>query len=271
MRCRGLVSNRPAIMAIRQRDSVAARGDGKILVDPRHFRNVLGSYPTGVSVITSVSAGGERWGLAVGTFTAISLDPPLVGFMPDKRSTAGRRSRRPARSASTSSRPPQLEMCQRFASRGGDKFEGMSHGHSPGGLPLLDDVLAWIECGIERVIELGDHVLVVGAVRAMERRTTERPCSSIAAAITRSTASTGISDPGVKDAGTLNGLAERQDRFQHFERRLADDSPAPPHQEDMAHDLGLLLDAVARERAARLEIIGVAAEGVAAQQQAGPV
>ncbi len=169
MRCRGLVSNRPAIMAIRQRDSVPARGDGKILVDPRHFRNVLGSYPTGVSVITSVSAGGERWGLAVGTFTAISLDPPLVGFMPDKRSTSWAQIEKTGTFCVNILSAAQLEMCQRCASRGGDKFEGMSHGHSPGGLPLLDDVLAWIECGIERVIELGDHVLVVGAVRAMER------------------------------------------------------------------------------------------------------
>ncbi len=139
------------------------------MVDPRHYRNVLGSYPTGVSVITSVSADGARWGLAVGTFTAISLDPPLVGFMPDKRSTSWAQIEKTGRFCVNILSAAQLEMCRRFASRGGDKFEGMSHGHSPGGLPLLDDVLAWIECGIESVIALGDHVLVVGAVRAMER------------------------------------------------------------------------------------------------------
>jgi len=144
-------------------------GDGKILVDPRHFRHVLGSYPTGVSVITSVSTAGERCGLAVGTFTAISLDPPLVGFMPDKRSTSWRKIEKTGAFCVNILAAAQLEMCQRFASRGGDKFEGMSHGHSPGGLPLLDDVLAWVECGIESVVELGDHMLVVGSVRAMER------------------------------------------------------------------------------------------------------
>jgi len=66
-------------------------------------------------------------------------------------------------------------MCRRFAARGGDKFDGVSHGQSPGGLPLLDGVLAWVECGIEKVIELGDHVLVVGAVRAMEKVSDETP------------------------------------------------------------------------------------------------
>jgi flavin reductase (DIM6/NTAB) family NADH-FMN oxidoreductase RutF len=69
----------------------------------------------------------------------------------------------------------QLATCQRFASRHEDKFEGISHGTSPGGLPLLDDVLAWIECDIARTVELGDHLLVVGAVRAMQRMTGDSP------------------------------------------------------------------------------------------------
>ena len=140
------------------------------LIDPRHFRDVLGSYPTGVSVITSVAADGTRWGLAVGTFTAISLDPPLVGFMPDKRSFSWQQIEKTGTFCVNILSDAQLGLCQRFATRGNDKFEGMSHGHSPGGLPLLDDVLAWVECGIEKVVELGDHVLVVGAVRALARK-----------------------------------------------------------------------------------------------------
>ncbi len=139
------------------------------MVDPRHFRDVLGSYPTGVTVITSVSGTGARWGLAVGTFTSISLEPPLVGFMPDRQSTSWRQIEKTGAFCANILSAAQLDMCRRFAARGGDKFDGVSHGHSPGGLPLLDDVLAWVECGIENVIELGDHLLVVGAVRALER------------------------------------------------------------------------------------------------------
>jgi flavin reductase (DIM6/NTAB) family NADH-FMN oxidoreductase RutF len=171
-------------MLIRRDDSDAAgpaRGTDAaakgrtILVDSRHFRNVLGSYPTGVSVITSVSEKGERWGLAVGTFSAISLDPPLVGFMPDKASTSWRQIEKTGAFCVNILAAAQLDMCRRFAARGGDKFEGISHGHSPGGLPLLDDVLAWVECGIEKVIELGDHLLVVGAVRALEHASDGAP------------------------------------------------------------------------------------------------
>lgn len=139
------------------------------MVDPRHFRDVLGAYPTGVCVITSVSDSGARWGLAVGTFTAISLDPPLVGFMPDKRSTSWKQIETTGAFCVNILSARQLDLCQRFATRGDDKFDGISHSHSPGGLPLLDNVLAWVECGIERVVEVGDHLLVVGAVRAMER------------------------------------------------------------------------------------------------------
>ena len=139
------------------------------MVDPRHFRDVLGSYPTGVTVITSVARDGARWGLAVGTFTSISLEPPLVGFMPDRQSTSWRQIEETGAFCANILSAAQLDMCRRFATRGGDKFEGVSHGHSPGGLPLLDNVLAWVECGIEKVIELGDHLLVVGAVRALAR------------------------------------------------------------------------------------------------------
>jgi flavin reductase (DIM6/NTAB) family NADH-FMN oxidoreductase RutF len=138
------------------------------LVDPRHFRTVLGNYPTGVCVITSISAQGERWGLAVGTFTAISLAPPLVGFLPDKSSTSWREIAKTGAFCVNILSDAQRSLCRQFATHGGDKFDGVSHGRSPGGLPLLDDVLAWVECSIERVIELGDHSLVVGAVRALE-------------------------------------------------------------------------------------------------------
>lgn len=130
---------------------------------------MLGSYPTGVCVVTSVSADGERWGLAVGSFTSISLDPPLVGFLPDKRSTSWREIEKTGRFCVNFLSAAQLGDCQRFATRGADKFDGISHGHSPRGLPLLDHVIGWVECDIAQVIEIGDHLLVVGAVTALER------------------------------------------------------------------------------------------------------
>lgn len=145
------------------------------MIDPKQFRDVLGSYPTGVCVVTSQAESGERWGLAVGSFSSISLDPPLVGFMPDKRSRSWEQMATTGRFCVNVLGSAQLDDCRRFASSQIDKFDGISHSNSPSGMPLLDDALAWIECDIERVVDIGDHLLVVGAVLALERKAEGSP------------------------------------------------------------------------------------------------
>jgi len=140
------------------------------MIDSRHFRNVLGAWPTGVCVITSIDPDGLRHGLVVGSFTAISLDPPLVGFFPDKRSSTWPKIAANGRFCVNVLGAGQLDLCQRFAGRAEDKFAELTHGHSPSGQPLLDDAIAWIDCVIERVEDIGDHLLVVGAVEALDRR-----------------------------------------------------------------------------------------------------
>lgn len=140
------------------------------MIDPVQFRSVLGTYPTGVCVITSVDEHGQRSGLVVGSFTSISLDPPLVGFFPDKRSSTWPRIAATGRFCVNVLGASQIDLCNRFASKADDKFAELAHGHSPSGLPLLDDAIAWIDCTIERVEDIGDHWLVVGAVEALDRR-----------------------------------------------------------------------------------------------------
>ncbi|BEV00639.1 flavin reductase family protein [Novosphingobium olei] len=145
------------------------------MIEARQFRDVLGSYPTGVCVITAIGDDGARHGLVVGSFTSISLDPPLVGFFPDKRSTTWARIAPTGRFCVNVLGSDQLDLCRRFASRAEDKFAELAHGHSPSGLPLLDDAVAWIDCAIERVVEVGDHWLVVGAVEALGHREAGAP------------------------------------------------------------------------------------------------
>ncbi|WP_225206906.1 flavin reductase family protein [Novosphingobium huizhouense] len=140
------------------------------MIEPRQFRDVLGSYPTGVCVITALGEDGARHGLVVGSFTSISLDPPLVGFFPDKRSTTWARIEATGRFCVNVLGADQIGLCRRFAARSDDKFAELAHGHSPAGLPLLDDAVAWIDCAIERVVGIGDHWLVVGAVEALGHR-----------------------------------------------------------------------------------------------------
>jgi 3-hydroxy-9,10-secoandrosta-1,3,5(10)-triene-9,17-dione monooxygenase reductase component len=134
------------------------------VVDPRRFRDVLGCYPTGVCVITSRDADDACHGMVVGTFASISLDPPLVGFFPGRQSSSWARICATGRFCVNVLSSEQASCSTRFASRGGHKFAGLSHGWSPTGMPLLDGIVAWIECSIESVTEVGDHFFVVGAV-----------------------------------------------------------------------------------------------------------
>ncbi len=137
-------------------------------ISARHFRDVLGCYPTGVCVVTSAHEGG-RHGMAIGSFTSISLNPPLVGFFPDKSSTSWPRIEKTGRFCVNVLAADHLEICQRFASKMADKFEGLSHAQSPAGLPIIEGAVAWIECKIATIHEIGDHLLVVGAVDALEK------------------------------------------------------------------------------------------------------
>ena len=139
-------------------------------IDPKHFRDVLGCYPTGVCVVTAAAQDGSRSGMVVGSFTSISLDPPLVGFFPDKKSTSWPRIAATGHFCVNILAADQVQHSSRFASRIADKFEGIDHRLTPNGQPLLDNVLAWIDCSIESVTEIGDHFLIVGAVRSLEKR-----------------------------------------------------------------------------------------------------
>ncbi|HEX2793497.1 MAG TPA: flavin reductase family protein [Croceicoccus sp.] len=138
------------------------------MFDKAHFRNVLGSYPTGVCLITAIDSDGVRSGMVVGSFTSISLDPPLVGFFPDKGSGTFPGIRRAGRFCVNVLGSEQLALCQRFASKLPDKFLDLAHCESPSGQPLFDEALAWIDCSIERIVDIGDHWLVVGQVEALD-------------------------------------------------------------------------------------------------------
>lgn len=139
----------------------------KAPIDARRFRDVLGSYPTGVCVITACANDGRRHGLVVGSFTSVSLDPPLVGFFPGKQSSTWRAIDAAGRFCVNVLGADQLETCRRFSLKGDDKFQGLLCGTSPSGQPLLDNAVAWIDCTIDRVIEVGDHWFVVGGVEAL--------------------------------------------------------------------------------------------------------
>lgn len=129
----------------------------------RKFRDVLGRFCTGVTVVTSMS-NGEPVGMTCQSFSSVSLDPPLVLFCPAKSSRAWPQMQRAGHFCVNLLSHDQLELSNAFARKGADKFAGVSWRPSATGAPLLDGVLGWVDCTIYAVHEAGDHYVVIGRV-----------------------------------------------------------------------------------------------------------
>jgi flavin reductase (DIM6/NTAB) family NADH-FMN oxidoreductase RutF len=134
------------------------------VIDPGEFRQTLGHFPTGVTVVTAKGADGPI-GVAIGSFASISLDPPLVGFFLGTESGSWPPMEASGHFCVNVLRSDQQELCGVMASRADDKFEGVdTTAASVSGAPILPGVLATIDCRIDQVVPTGDHNLVIGRV-----------------------------------------------------------------------------------------------------------
>ncbi|MDN3356510.1 flavin reductase family protein [Actinomadura sp. DC4] len=139
-------------------------------IEARRFRTILGHFATGVVAVTAIDGEtGRPAGLAANSFTSVSLDPALVSFCVAHTSTTWPRIRRAGRFCVNILSAPQLEVCLRLAAKGGDKFAGLDWTESPGGGPVIDGALAWLECTVEAEHVAGDHVIVVARVHHLDR------------------------------------------------------------------------------------------------------
>jgi 3-hydroxy-9,10-secoandrosta-1,3,5(10)-triene-9,17-dione monooxygenase reductase component len=137
--------------------------------DAKQFRTVLGHFPTGVTIVSGMHDG-EPVGFTIGSFTSVSLDPPLVGFLPMKDSvTWEAMSRSGAFCVNILSRN-QADLCWKFAKSGNDddRFTGVTWHPGETGSPIIDRAVAWIDCTVEHVYEMGDHYFVLGRVGALD-------------------------------------------------------------------------------------------------------
>lgn len=137
--------------------------------DSARFRSVLGHFPTGVTVVTGLFEG-QPAGFTIGSFTSISLEPPLVGFFPMTVSDTWAAMAPYGHFCVNVLRDGQDELCWRFAKSGVNdgRFDDLAWRPSPTGCPVIDGVGAWIDCRIAQSLELGDHHLVVGDVVALD-------------------------------------------------------------------------------------------------------
>jgi flavin reductase (DIM6/NTAB) family NADH-FMN oxidoreductase RutF/DNA-binding IclR family transcriptional regulator len=133
------------------------------------FREVLGQYPTGVAVVTGLSPDGEPLGMTVGSFTSVSLSPPLVAFLPARESSSWQ-ALREARGGFCVNvlGAGQEEVCRRIALRKSDKFDGIDWSPSASGNPVIKGCVAFIDCATETITDAGDHYIVIGRVRELD-------------------------------------------------------------------------------------------------------
>lgn len=145
-----------------------------IEIDPMLFRQVLGNFATGVVVVTALTADGPI-GMAVNSFTAVSLDPPLVGFCAAKSSTTWPAIRSADGFAVSILTHEQEAVCRAFADQGADRFAGFSWTAAPTGEPILADALACIVCRQYAVHQAGDHEFALGRVVELQQRDDGQP------------------------------------------------------------------------------------------------
>ncbi len=141
------------------------------IIDPLLFRETLGHYPTGVAVVTAMTEDAGPAGMVVGTFSSVSLDPPLVAFFPATNSGSFAQLREARAFAVNVLACDQEDLCRQFVSGGRDKFAGVEWWTGPLGSPILAGVVSWVECSFEEVRRAGDHFIVLGRVHdlAVER------------------------------------------------------------------------------------------------------
>jgi 3-hydroxy-9,10-secoandrosta-1,3,5(10)-triene-9,17-dione monooxygenase reductase component len=145
-------------------DTYVDADDPEAIAAARQFRDVLGRFASGVTVVTAIS-GGAPVGLTCQSFSSVSLNPPLVLFVPAKTSRAWPAIQRSGKFCVNFLAAEQSELSNQMASKGTDKFAGVSWSPAPAtGSPLIDDTLGYVDCQIHQVHEAGDHHIVVGRV-----------------------------------------------------------------------------------------------------------
>jgi len=142
--------------------------------DPRDFRNALGHFGTGVTVVTTVDQNGQRYGVTASSFNSVSLDPPLILWSQGRGAPSHQAfSHSPIFVVNILSES-QKEISNHFAKPSEDKFKDIPHYNSPQGVPILENTLGHFICKKERDVDGGDHVIFIGRVISYSYNTSDK-------------------------------------------------------------------------------------------------
>ncbi len=132
--------------------------------DAREFRNAMGRFATGVTVITTVDENGELFGLTANSFSSLSLDPPLVLFCLDLKALSFDAFKSATHFAVSVLAEEQQDLSSHFARSGAGKWNGVQFDTSESGCPVLPGCIVGMECRKHAIYDGGDHVIIVGEV-----------------------------------------------------------------------------------------------------------
>jgi flavin reductase (DIM6/NTAB) family NADH-FMN oxidoreductase RutF len=141
-----------------------------VRVDKTEFCRTCAKFPTGVTVLTMRDSQGRAHGMTASSFTSVSLDPPLVLVCVDHKASVIEHLRRSEHVGINILSEEQSELSSRFARRGENRFEKIEWIAGHHGVPLIPGVLASFECGIDRMVDAGDHAIVIAEVLRAESR-----------------------------------------------------------------------------------------------------
>ncbi|MBA3592895.1 MAG: flavin reductase family protein [Polaromonas sp.] len=133
-------------------------------LDSRALRTALGQFATGITVVTTRAADGALVGLTVNSFSALSLEPPMILWSLRCSSPSLPVFEAAERFVVNVLAEAQVEVSRRFALPVADKFEGVAHAENVWGQPLLHGAAAWFECRILSRQVAGDHCLFIAEV-----------------------------------------------------------------------------------------------------------
>ncbi|WP_449432679.1 p-hydroxyphenylacetate 3-hydroxylase reductase component [Pseudomonas putida] len=136
--------------------------------DTRTFRRALGNFATGVTVVTAAGPCGRQVGVTANSFNSVSLDPPLILWSIDKRSSSHEVFEEASHFAVNVLAADQIELSNNFARSKDDRFAGIEYEQGEGGAPVLADCSARFHCEKYQQLDGGDHWIMVGKVVAFD-------------------------------------------------------------------------------------------------------
>ncbi|MEH6491125.1 flavin reductase family protein [Halopseudomonas sp.] len=139
------------------------------LIEPTHFRQALGHYASGITVITS-QLDETPIGFTCQSFYSVSVTPPLVSFSVMANSFSYPLIRQAGRFAVNILSGKQAAISNRFAKQGADKWRGVGWHASPLGNPVIDGSLFSLDCEIHAEHAAGDHLIVIGEVKTFRQQ-----------------------------------------------------------------------------------------------------